>query len=125
MKEKEYRWGAWRLGEHGVHCPRPDALVRGAIIGSVDVVDIISQSDSEWFGGQWGLVLENPIACDPIPAKGAFGYFRWVRAGEVAIPARWMTAFDRPGGDTRTGDLFGERAVRFAQAPVKPFGSRK
>jgi len=119
MREKEYAWGAWRLGEHGVRCPPPRELVRGAIIGAVDVVEIISQSESEWFGGQIGLVLENPVACDPIPAKGALGYFEWQAAGELAKPAPWM---ERAGGAL---GLFPDEALSFATPPEKPFGGGK
>lgn len=47
MKEEEYRYAHWRLAQHGVTCPRPDMLVRGGIIGTVDVTGIITSSDSE------------------------------------------------------------------------------
>ncbi len=33
----------------------------GAFIGQVDIVDCVRESDSEWFQGQWGFVLRNPI----------------------------------------------------------------
>ncbi|MEL6958631.1 MAG: hypothetical protein AAGL89_06720 [Pseudomonadota bacterium] len=124
MKEKEYRWGAWRLERHGVRCPRPDALVRGAIIGAVDVVDIISESDSEWFGGQMGLVLEDPVPCDPIPAAGALGYFEWQRSHEFAPLVPWMMSWDRPNGDAATLDLFDDHP-RYRSPPDRPFGTRK
>ena len=124
MKEDEYLWGAWRLEQHGVSCPRPDALVRGAIIGQVDVTDIISESDSEWFGGQMGLVLANPRPCPPIPAKGELGYFEWQPSGTRAPVAPWMRRWNRPNGDDLTLDLFGED-LSFAEPPAKPFGRRK
>ena len=57
LKRDEFDWGVWRLQQHGVACPRPDALVRGAIIGAVDVVGIVSESDSPWFGGPDGAGL--------------------------------------------------------------------
>lgn len=123
MKEEEYRWGAWRLAQHGVTCPRPDDLVRGAIIGTVEVVDIISQSDSEWFGGQMGLVLEKPTPCTPIPAAGALGYFKWQPAPALAPIQPWMTRWDRPNGDAQTAELF-EADPSFASPPPKPFGPR-
>lgn len=122
MRQDEYRWGAWRLNKHGVTCPRPDELVRSAIIGVVDVTDIITQSDSEWFGGQAGLVLENPRAIAPIPATGALGYFRWKRGRAFAPVQRWMRLWDRANGDRATGDLFTELPPAFADEPPKPFG---
>lgn len=116
MKQDEYDWGAWRLDKHGVRCPRPDALIRGAIIGAVDVVDIVSESDSEWFGGQMGLVLENAAICDPIPARGALGYFVWERSATFAPVKPWMVKW---GGDTAA--LFGDLAPSWERAPKKPF----
>ncbi|MEM0898441.1 MAG: hypothetical protein AAGI92_00640 [Pseudomonadota bacterium] len=124
MKRDEYEWGHWRLLKHGVRCPRPDALVRSAIVGTVDVVDVITKSDSEWFGGQAGLVLENPEAVEPIPAVGALGYFEWSRSGEIAAPAPWMNRWNTPNGDSATLDLFGADAT-FQAPPPKPFGTKR
>ncbi|MEM1376104.1 MAG: hypothetical protein AAGG69_01830 [Pseudomonadota bacterium] len=124
MKRDEYEWGYWRLQKHGVACPRPDELIYGAIIGAVDVVDIITESDSEWFGGQAGLVLENPAPIEPIPAKGELGYFRWSGADAFAEPKSWMRKWNAPNGDAETLDLFGAE-VSFAEPPPKPFGSSK
>lgn len=83
-----------------VRCPPPHELVRGAIIGSVDVVDVVryrgpataEQLQSPWFVGPVGLILRDPVACEPIPCKGALGFFRWLPAEPSAIPppARWM-----------------------------------
>ncbi|WP_130406470.1 hypothetical protein [Thalassococcus sp. S3] len=123
MKEKEYRYLVWRMQLHGTDCPRPDALIRRAIIGVVDVVDIIDRSDSPWFGGPWGLVLENPVAVDPIPAAGELGYFRWEPSGALAEPAPWMVKFDRANGDAQTLELFPDQAPSFERAPKKPFGA--
>lgn len=116
MKQDEYAWAVWRLQRHGVLCPRPDVLVRGAIIGAVDVVDIVAESDSEWFGGQMGLVLENAVACDPVAAKGALGYFAWARTEDFAPVNPWMT---RWGGDG--AELFPDLAPSWKTAPRKPF----
>lgn len=120
LEEDEFRWGHWRLHRHGVTCPRPDTLPRGAIIGAVDVVDIVSESDSEWFGGQMGLVLENTAACNPIPAPGALGYFVWEAGGSLAPVKPWMRSYDAPGGDTQTLDLFPDLAPTFEQTPTRP-----
>lgn len=52
-------------------------LIRGAIIGEVDVIDCITQSDSPWFFiGGYGYVLENPVAYRiPFPYPGKLGFF--------------------------------------------------
>ncbi|MEM1287520.1 MAG: hypothetical protein AAGH60_04135 [Pseudomonadota bacterium] len=124
MTEKEYRWSYDKLRDHGVACPQPSDLIRSAIIGAVSVVDIVSESDSPWFGksrpGNHGLVLENPVPCEPIAAKGELGYFAWKHAGEFALQAPWMakyeTALSEPG-------LFHALPLGFKGKPEKPFAS--
>ncbi len=72
------------------HPPPARDLVRGAIIGVIDVVDVVRESSSPWWMGPVGLVLANPRAIEPIPCKGQLGFFRWERGGELALPAKWM-----------------------------------
>ncbi|WP_147393249.1 hypothetical protein [Oceaniradius stylonematis] len=121
MRQSEYRWAVHKLAEVGVRAPAPDALVRSAIIGTVDVIDIVTESDSPWFGGPCGLVLDNPEAIAPIPATGAFGYFAWERAGAVAPTLPWMTGWGRTGGDGGTLALFDDLPTGFKTPPAKPF----
>lgn len=48
----------------------------GRIVGTVDIVDCVSESSSPWFFGKYGFVLANPRALpEPIPCKGALGFF--------------------------------------------------
>ena len=114
MTQAEYDWALWRLSEDGVSVPPPADLPRRAIIGSVDVVEIITQSDSPWFGGKAGLRLANPVPCTPIPAKGALGYFRWEPGGALAPAVPWMQGY-------ATGGLFEELPVAMRAAPKRPF----
>lgn len=52
-------------------------LPRGAIVGAMTIADVVTQSDSKWFEGPVGLVLKDVVALpEPIPCKGALGYFR-------------------------------------------------
>lgn len=56
------------------------AIVNGAIIGQVDLVDCVTDDESEWFEGPIGWVLDNPILFDdPIPTKGALGLWEYDR----------------------------------------------
>ena len=49
---------------------------RGALIGEVDIVDCVTESDSPWFTGPYGWILANPQPYDtPIPYKGKLGFF--------------------------------------------------
>jgi len=50
-------------------------LERGGIVGSVEIVDCVQQTDSPWFMGSHGFVLRNPQSMPLIPYKGQLGFF--------------------------------------------------
>ncbi|MEM8629606.1 MAG: hypothetical protein AAGF74_00075 [Pseudomonadota bacterium] len=125
MTEREYRWAVWKMGETGVRVPLPSALVRRAIIGTVDVVDITEASESPWFGGPCGLVLQDPRPVAPIACAGALGYFEWSADGHVSPAAPWMERFGKPKDGDGTLPLFDALDVSFAAPPEKPFGRKK
>jgi hypothetical protein len=118
LREDEYRYIAWRMQQIEVRCPPPARLPRGAIIGVVDVVEILDRSESPWFGGDAGLRLENPRALDdPIPAKGELGYFEWVPSGSLASPLPWMQKYEPT-------DLFDDLPLSFSEPPRRPWPKR-
>ena len=92
MTQDEYRDAADFMASIGVACPAPADLSRGGIIGSVELVDVVSDHPSPWFAGPRGLVLANPEPCEFIPATGALGFFEWTPGDPVDVPApaRWM-----------------------------------
>lgn len=96
MTRDEYESARDFMRSLGVTCPPPDKLLRGGIIGSVEVVDVVKEHTSGWFFGPRGLVLRDPQPCEFVPSLGSLGYFRWNRGGENILPgpARWML----PGG---------------------------
>lgn len=52
------------------------SLPRGAIIGEIDIVDCVTESDNPWFAGPYGFILTNQVAYEkPIPCKGKLGFF--------------------------------------------------
>jgi hypothetical protein len=51
-------------------------LQRGGIVGVAEIVDCVSDSDSDWFVGDYGLVLRNAQPLDFLPCAGALGFFR-------------------------------------------------
>jgi hypothetical protein len=92
MTRDEYEDAADWIKRCGAICPEPADLFRGGIIGSVEVIDVVSESNSLWFFGPRGLVLQDPHPCDFVPAVGQLGYFKWETA-DLSIcpePARWM-----------------------------------
>jgi hypothetical protein len=59
----------------GLTLPAFDQLPRGGIVGSAQLYDVVTESESLWFCGRIGLVLRNP---KPLPfrsCKGALGFF--------------------------------------------------
>ena len=69
-----------------------DGLVRGAIVGEVEIVDCVRNSKSDWaIRGQWHWILKNPrILTKPIPFKGALGLIRV--PDRIVKGARFRTA---------------------------------
>lgn len=59
-------------------------LRRGGIIGTAEIVDCVEESDSPWFFGPYGLVLDNVQPVDFIHVKGALGLFDWRKKLESA-----------------------------------------
>ncbi len=55
--------------------PPYEDLLRGGIIGSVDIVDCVSKSDSPWFFGKFGFVLSDPQTFPFYECKGQLGFF--------------------------------------------------
>jgi hypothetical protein len=49
----------WKLPK-GVTPPAPGALVQKAVLGVVEIVEVVSRSSSPWFTGPHGFVLRNP-----------------------------------------------------------------
>ena len=52
-----------------------DEFQRGAIVGTVELIDVVTDSDSPWFLGAYGWVLRNPRIVKPIPYKGKLGFW--------------------------------------------------
>ncbi|MEQ1694961.1 MAG: ASCH domain-containing protein [Hyphomicrobiaceae bacterium] len=72
-------------------CPEARHLARACIIGSVEVVNVVTKSSSPWFFGLRGLVLRNPEPCEPIPCIGQLGFWNWqVASLELPQPLPWM-----------------------------------
>ena len=92
MTKSEYEGAASFMASIGVECPPAADLWRGAVIGTVEVVDVVRESASPWFFGPRGLVLRNPQSFCPSPVLGALGYFNWQsrRSDSFPEPARWM-----------------------------------
>lgn len=97
MTQDEYYGAADMIRRITGECPAPHELIRGCIIGTADVVDVIRYTDrgtfeSPWFVGPIGLRLANARPCAPIPVSGQLGFFPWqpIAGGAPVAPAKWM-----------------------------------
>ncbi len=114
MTRDEYEAAANFMARLGVECPRPDLLVRGAIIGAASITAVVRECASPWFFGPRGLLISDATEVEPIPAVGALGYFEWRRADAMAAPLPWMRAW-RDGGPQRGN------AEATPSSPMLPF----
>jgi hypothetical protein len=55
--------------------PQRQEFKTGGIVGSVNIVDCVTDSRSYWFGGDYGFVLENPRKTPFRLMKGRLGFF--------------------------------------------------
>ena len=97
MAKYEYEHAAEFMSSLGIACPPAAELLRGGIIGSVDVTRVSMPSappQSRWYFGPRALMLANPAPCDFIPSVGALGYFAWEKTDASIVPplAKWMIA---------------------------------
>jgi len=59
----------------------PEGLPVGAIIGSIEIVDCVTESFSPWFFGPFGFVLQGYRALpEPMPCRGQLKFFKPVFA---------------------------------------------
>lgn len=77
MTREEYEIAnelAWEINPRIV-LPAFDELKRGGIIGSVEIVDCVTESGSPWFYDGHGFVLRDPQPLPFVPLKGRLGFF--------------------------------------------------
>lgn len=82
MTQDEWSW-AWGFAQGSGAGPKAlemgvtsKNIERGGIIGSVEIVDCVTRSDSRWFQGRYGFVLRNPQPLPFYPCRGQLGFFR-------------------------------------------------
>jgi len=76
------RGRGWFLIHAGVSTSEMDkgddvemAYPRGGIVGAARIVDCVTDMDSEWFFGDYGVVLRDAIPLPLVPCRGQLGFF--------------------------------------------------
>lgn len=65
----------------------------GSILGTVELVDCVTSSNSPWFVGEYGLVLRNPVVFQkPIPCRGQLGLWMVPNHLLPAVREQWKLA---------------------------------
>lgn len=90
MTRDEYENALDYMLRLGVPCPHPSELLRGGVIGSVRLTDVVSERPSRWFFGPRGLVVDEPQACEPTAGPGQLGWFTFKPSGAFDPPKLWM-----------------------------------
>jgi len=75
MTHQEYDTASDFAESNGVCIPPYQDLDRGGIVGTAAIVDCVTYSDSPWFFGAYGFVLENGNPIPFRPLKGELGFF--------------------------------------------------
>lgn len=55
--------------------PARHELLKGGIVGHVDIVGCVDASESKWFVGPYGLLLANPQVVPFRACRGTLGFF--------------------------------------------------
>lgn len=69
-----------RVREHFPSLVLPDAFDLGGIVGAATLVACTDHSDSPWFSGPFGFVIEGAQPLELVPWRGMLGFFNvpWV-----------------------------------------------
>lgn len=76
----------------------PGELKKGGLIGSVEIVDIVRESDSEWFEGPYGYVLKDPRPCPFLKYAGQLKFFEVYNNWTEQQVIDWMHTDTKCGG---------------------------
>lgn len=75
MTSSEFTQALLFCSERDLPMPDRDDMMRGGIIGSVELFDSVDHSDSPWYMGDKAFLLRDPKPIEFIPLKGRLGFF--------------------------------------------------
>ena len=68
-------WARNAVGILERRLPALEDLEKGGIVGTAEIVDCVTKSDSRWYTGDYGFVLRDVLPVSFIACKGALGFF--------------------------------------------------
>lgn len=74
-KKFDYAGYKWVVSEMDLAMPEPHELGRGGIIGAAEIMECVTQHNSQWFSGPYGFVLESAQPLRFVPLRGKLGFF--------------------------------------------------
>lgn len=93
-KTAELRHILIMIGNVDIYTHFIESLVRealaGGIVGKVQMVDCVSESDSPWFSGKYGYVFTDPQVLPFRPIRGYPGLFEINSAGRLHKPGEFF-----------------------------------
>lgn len=75
MTQDEYAYAFVLAEENGITLPPFKSLERGGIVGTVEIVDCVTDDASPWFFGEYGFVLKYAKPLPFQPCRGALKFF--------------------------------------------------
>lgn len=73
---------------------QPEDIIHGAILGTARIGGVVKQSDSRWFIGPFGWLLEDIRPIKPLSCRGMQGL--WPMPAELEKAVREQTQLDAP-----------------------------
>lgn len=106
MTRDDWAWLREVCEDYEVPAPAEADIRYGGIVGVMDIADVVTDDESEWFEGPYGFVIARFLALPFMPCTGRLGFFNVdlevedgpgegeVRVTGALIEAAWDAAED-------------------------------
>jgi hypothetical protein len=74
-KQFDYDGYRWVKSNSRINMPEINKFEMGGIVGSAEIIDCVTQHNSQWFFGPYGFVLKNARKLKFVPLGGRLNFF--------------------------------------------------
>jgi hypothetical protein len=74
-KQFDHKGYKWVKANSKIKMPAINEFEMGGIVGSAEIIDCVTQHNSQWFFGPYGFVLKNAETLKFIPLLGQLNFF--------------------------------------------------